>query len=62
MLDRSALRMKSLNCFSDEIFLTSDESFFHSLGPYSKGTECFPKVTMSRKSGENIGVIINKIR
>ena len=34
MLDRSALRMKSLNCFRDEIFLATDESLFHSLSLY----------------------------
>ena len=27
------LRMKSLNCFREEIFLASDKSLFHSLGP-----------------------------
>ena len=51
ILDRSALRMKSLNCFRDGIFLASDESLFHSLGSgiakgvLSKGN--------SRKSGKN---------
>lgn len=33
MLDRSALRMKNLNCFRVKIFLASDETLFHSLGP-----------------------------
>ena len=52
MVDRLALRMKSLNCFRDEIFLASDESLFHSLGP-----SCIAKGVLSkgnsRKSGEN---------
>ena len=43
MLDRSALRMKS-----DEIFLTSDESLFHGLGPVQR-RECFPRVTVENR-------------
>ena len=45
MLDRSVLHTKSLNCFSDEIFLASVASLFHSLGPVQR-RECFHTVTV----------------
>ena len=53
MLDRSTLRMKSLNCFRDEIFLVSDKSLFHGLGSGSCIAKGVPFKSNCRKSGEN---------
>ena len=44
ILVRSALQIKTLNCFKDEIFLASVGRLFHSFGPVY-WRECFPKVT-----------------
>ena len=40
----SALRIKNLNCFRDEMFLASVGRLFHSFSPVHWG-EYFPKVT-----------------